>query len=133
MIQETIIQMRFADVDRLGHVNNVNLMHYFDLGKNEYFKSIIGKLIVSYDRESLIIAAINASYLEQIKPDENIAVRTSLEKLGNKSLTLFQQIVNLDTGSVKTECRTVMVAFDFIEQKSIPIPCNWRSVLEGQV
>lgn len=30
---ETKIQMRFADVDMLGHVNNVNQQHYFDLAK----------------------------------------------------------------------------------------------------
>ena len=29
----TPIQMRFADVDMLGHVNNVNQQHYFDVGK----------------------------------------------------------------------------------------------------
>ena len=29
---ETDIQIRFDDIDMLGHVNNVNLQHYFDLG-----------------------------------------------------------------------------------------------------
>lgn len=33
---ETQIQMRFADIDVLGHVNNVNQQHYFDLGKCDF-------------------------------------------------------------------------------------------------
>lgn len=33
---ETQIQMRFADIDVLGHVNNVNQQHYFDLGKSTF-------------------------------------------------------------------------------------------------
>ena len=34
---ETQIQMRFADIDVLGHVNNVNQQHYFDLGKCDFY------------------------------------------------------------------------------------------------
>lgn len=133
MHSEVKIQMRFADVDRLGHVNNVNLMHYYDLGKNDYLDKVIGGNAVSFEREGFIMAATNASYIEQVKPNENIAVRTKLEKVGNKSFTLYQQIVNADTGHVKSECRTVMVTFDFIGQESIPIPGSWRVKMEAEL
>ncbi len=33
--------MRFADVDMLGHVNNVNQQHYFDVGKSDFFRSVL--------------------------------------------------------------------------------------------
>ena len=39
---ETKIQMRFADIDVLGHVNNVNQQHYFDLGKCDFYKQVLG-------------------------------------------------------------------------------------------
>lgn len=32
----TPIQKRFADLDMLGHVNNANQQHYFDVGKNDF-------------------------------------------------------------------------------------------------
>ena len=35
---ESDIQIRFADADSLGHINNVNLQHYFDVGKMESTK-----------------------------------------------------------------------------------------------
>ena len=38
---ETQIQMRFADIDVLGHVNNVNQQHYFDLGKCDFYKQVL--------------------------------------------------------------------------------------------
>lgn len=133
MKSEVKIQMRFADVDRLGHVNNINLMHYYDLGKNDYIDGVIGADVVSFSDEGFIMAATDASYMEQVKPGENIAVRTKLKKLGNKSFTLFQQIVNTDTGHIKSECRTVMVVFDFIGQHSIPIPEKWRNKMEKEL
>ncbi|MCF0212479.1 MAG: acyl-CoA thioesterase, partial [Bacteroidales bacterium] len=31
------IQIRFNDIDQMGHVNNTIIMEYFDLGKSRYF------------------------------------------------------------------------------------------------
>lgn len=125
---ETKIQMRFADVDRLGHVNNVNLMHYYDLGKNDYFERTMGA-IVGFEHHGLITAATNCSYLDQVKPGENIAVRTKVVKVGNKSFSVFQQVIDTDTGKLKSESTAVMVTFDFFKQESIPIPDPWREAL----
>ena len=122
MITVTPIQKRFADVDMLGHVNNVNQQHYFDLGKSDYFT-----------QEGLIAVATNTNYMAQIWYNEPIVVRTRLEKIGNKSLTLFQQIVNTQTEEIKSESRSVLVAFDFVAQRSIPIPPDWREKFAVQL
>ena len=50
---ESDIQIRFADADSLGHINNVNLQHYFDVGKMEFYEKVLGKTI-DPDAESLI-------------------------------------------------------------------------------
>ena len=42
---ESDIQIRFADSDSLGHINNVNLQHYFDVGKMEFYEKVLGKTI----------------------------------------------------------------------------------------
>ena len=99
MITVTPIQKRFADVDMLGHVNNVNQQHYFDLGKSDYFTQVINGP-TSWTKEGLIAVATNTNYMAQIWYNEPIVVRTRLEKIGNKSLTLFQQIVNTQTEEV---------------------------------
>lgn len=129
MIVETKIQMRFADVDRLGHVNNVNIMHYFDVGKDEFLSRTMNTK-VGFKEHSIINAATHASYFEQIKPGENIAVRTSLIKIGTKSFTLLQEIVNTDTQTVKSRSECIMVMFDFCAQRSIIIPHDWRERME---
>ena len=53
---ETKIQMRFADVDMLGHVNNVNQQHYFDLGKSDFFRRVLGMKPV-WKSEGLIMVS----------------------------------------------------------------------------
>lgn len=132
MITVTPIQKRFADVDMLGHVNNVNQQHYFDLGKSDYFTQVINGP-TSWTKEGLIAVATNTNYMAQIWYNEPIVVRTRLEKIGNKSLTLFQQIVNTQTEEIKSESRSVLVAFDFVTQRSIPIPPDWREKFAAQL
>jgi acyl-CoA thioester hydrolase len=124
----TDIQKRFADVDMLGHVNNVNLMHYFDVGKNDFFARVID--IGSHlEGTGLITASVKVDYLSQTRLRERSHVETYVEKLGNKSMTLFQRLVDSDTGAVHVELHAVMVAFDYARQQSVEIPDWWRGVL----
>lgn len=129
---KTDIQIRFADVDILGHVNNVNLQHYFDLGKNTYFQQVLGLNHV-IGEQGLITAATNTSYLGQTRLTDQIYVETSVEKIGDKSLTMLQRIIDHANGDVRAESRSVMVAFNFNTQESISVPDSWRTkILDGQ-
>lgn len=128
---ETKIQMRFADVDMFRHVNNVNQQHYFDLGKHDYFTAVLG-IAPGWLKQGVITVATHTSYLGQIPYNSHVVVGTRLVKLGTKSFTLFQQIYDGDTGEVKSESRSVMVAFDFEKQESIPIPDSWRDLMAAR-
>jgi len=120
----TPIQMRFADVDMLGHVNNVNQQHYFDVGKSDFFAQVLDPA-PNWKQEGLITVSTYNDYLAQIRYGEPIAVLTRIEKVGNKSFTLFQQIV--------TQSRSVLVAFDFVAQVSIPLLEPWRKSFGKQL
>ncbi len=122
------IQIRFADVDMLGHVNNVNLQHYFDLGKSDYFRTIM-HVGTDWSQQGLIAANTNTSYFIQTRLTDRIYVETSTERIGEKSLTLYQRIISHDDGSVRAESRTVLVAFNFARQESIPVPQEWRTAI----
>ncbi|MCD8072459.1 MAG: acyl-CoA thioesterase [Alistipes sp.] len=127
-ITVTPIQKRFADVDILGHVNNVNLQHYFDIGKNDWFQKVLS--VEDFFRgEGIITAATSTSYLAQTRLQEYIHVETRVEKVGNKSFTLRQRIVAPENGEIKAESSSVMVAFDFDRQVSVEIPQPWRQAM----
>ena len=40
-IIKTPIQKRFSDVDSFCHVNNVSQQMYFDLGKQDFYQTVI--------------------------------------------------------------------------------------------
>lgn len=124
-LTKTDIQIRFADIDMLRHVNNVNLQHYFDVGKNDFFREFLN-LGIAWDEQGLITVSTQTSYMEQTRYDARIYVETVCEMLGNKSITMFQRIINHETGVVHAESRTVLVCYNFERQESILIPEEWR-------
>lgn len=87
----------------------------------------------NWKQEGLITVSTYNDYLAQIRYGEPIAVLTRIEKVGNKSFTLFQQIVNTATQEVKTQSRSVLVAFDFVAQVSIPLLEPWRKSFGKQL
>ena len=118
----TEIQKRFSDIDSFRHVNNVSQQMYFDVGKSDFFDRLLGPEI---------LFATDTSYMGQIRPEDRIAVTTCVERIGTKSLTLLQRIV-ADDGTVRSQSRSVMVAFDFEAQQSVPVPDAWRRALEAE-
>ena len=128
---ETKIQMRFTDTDLLGHVNNINLLNYFEVGKWEYLTGVL-RLSPGWKEESCILKSTSATYEAQTRMGENLVVHTQVEKMGNKSITFSQRLFNKDTDETKAFCTSTLVAFNFIRQESIPIPEAWREAIGQQ-
>ncbi|MDR2936046.1 MAG: acyl-CoA thioesterase [Rikenellaceae bacterium] len=120
--------MRFDDTDMLGHINNVNLQHYFDLGKTEYFQKALGQP-VGRGEQGLIQKAIHTTYEAQTRLGEPIAVTTVIERIGNKSITFHQEVINTATREVKAISTSTLVAFDYRLQQTIPVPADWRRMI----
>lgn len=125
----TPIQIRFNDIDHLGHVNNNAYFAYYDLGKERYIIDVLG-VDFATGKVLPVVAHITASFLEPIFYGENINVLTRVSHLGNKSFTLDQQAVNVKTGHVLCECSTVMVCLDVESKQSVAIPETYRKAIE---
>jgi len=125
----TDIQQRFADIDRLGHVNNIRLQEYFDLGKMQFYDTVLGGRL-DWQAVNLILVSIHTEIGRQTFMDSPLTVETSIEKIGTKSISVYQRLVDENSGLTNAECRSVVVAFDFVSQQSVPIPEEWKRLLE---
>lgn len=119
----TPIQKRFSDIDPFQHVNNVSQQMYFDVGKMEYYEKILGTDALLGDLR-IVTVSTSTSYLGQVRMTDPVRITTTCERIGTKSLTLFQQM--LVGEEVRSESRSVMVVFDFPNQCSRPVPDEWR-------
>lgn len=121
----TDVQIRFTDIDMLGHLNNAVYTQFMDIGKVAYFTTINGGPI-EWDSINLVVANINVNYLKQTTLYEEVEVVTRCEHIGTKSLVLHQQIVNKTTGEVKADGRATMVSIDLKAKVTTPITDEWR-------
>ncbi|MDP4270683.1 MAG: thioesterase family protein [Bacteroidota bacterium] len=123
------IQIRFNDIDSLGHVNNAIYLSYFDLGKSAYFQAV-KSTIIDWTKIDIVVANVNIDYHAPTFMHEKLEVRTQVAGIGNKSMKMVQQLVNLETGELKSSCRTVMVGYHPESKASKIISQEWRNAIE---
>ena len=119
------VQIRFNDIDLMGHVYNAKYQEFFDLARLNYFKTVLGKLI-SWTHKGLIIASVKVDYLQPTFLEDEIHVETSVSSLGEKSLEMTQAVYKNHNPEPVAICKSVMVCFDMKARVSEPIPEVWR-------
>lgn len=124
------IQIRFNDIDAIGHINNNIYFSYFDLGKTVYFDEVKSSE-VSWIEGFIVVARIETDFISPIFYKESIVVDTKITKVGHKSLIMLQQIRNVKTGEIKCRCQSVIVAYNASTQSSMEIPDVWRHAISN--
>src|ERR1700731_2988147 len=110
---KTGIQLRYSDLDTLGHVSNTVYAIYLEVSRVEWFRAIPGELIPS------VVANLNINFLAEIGIDDGVHVTTRCTKVGNKSIQLSQEIYANDR--CVTTAVTVLVGFDPASRKTVPL------------
>jgi acyl-CoA thioester hydrolase len=124
------LQVRFNDIDAMGHINNNVYFSFYDLGKIEYLDCMKAGNVSWTDGE-IVIARTETDFLRPVFYAEPIAVETKITRLGEKSGTFLQQIINTETGEIKSRCLSIFVYFDAKSMQSLPVPDNWRSIISA--
>lgn len=122
-------QLRFSDVDTFGHVNNSVYFSLFDMCKTRYFTDVVGP--GALDEMSIVVANIEATFLRPIFYPDEIDILTAITRLGNKSFTLCQRVINRRTREVKCECQTVMVCYNARERRSMAMPETFKAKIRA--
>lgn len=126
------LQIRFNDVDVLGHVNNTVYMAFYDTGKAAFMTEVLGRKI-NWKEVDTVVANIDCAFIAPIFYGEKIEVLTTCRSVHDKSFKLLQLIRETETGEVKSICETVMVSFDASTQKAMPLSEEWRQKLTKQI
>lgn len=116
------LQLRFNDIDMMGHVNNAVIMEFFDLGKSSYFAEAGIPVTVEEGDFTVMVVHLEVDFHRQIHWGDSIAVTSCVSHWGNKSLRVTQQVVNTVTGEACATCQTVMSGYSRSAATSAAIP-----------
>lgn len=117
---------RFGDIDGLRHINNCMLPQWFELAREPLFRLFHPDL--SLEGWQLIMARISVDFVAQMRLGSDIEIRTYVKKIGRSSMTVYHEA--WQSGQIGAKGEAVIVYYDFVNQKSLPIPEDIRKSLE---
>ena len=125
------VEVRYGDLDPQGHVNNAKHLTYFEQARIAYLIELgLFTKDQSFMEVGIILADVHITYREPVYFGQNIKVGVHPVKLGNKSMTWEQNIVDADTGKELANGEVIMVTYDYKEEKTIPVPQTWREKIK---
>ncbi len=116
----TPIQVRFTDIDGLGHVSNSVYLSYYDQGRVDYFEQFMSGQI-NWTRPGMVIVSVKTDFMKPVLLHDKVIVKSRVSKIGNKSIEMDQILVCGKSHVVHSSCKTVLVAIDHESGESVPV------------
>ena len=125
----TDIQMRFRDIDGMGHVNNAVYLSYVELARTQFYMHQANKRTL--DEIDFILARVEVDFESQATWGDQIQVAVWPSKIGNSSFTLSYEVKEKRSGRILARAKSVLVSYDYETRKSKPIPDEFRTLLQA--
>ena len=124
-----LIEARYGDLDPQGHVNNAKFLTYMEQGRVFYLKQLNLWEGGSFLDIGIILADVQITFRKAIQFGDPIRVGVRISKVGNKSMTSEYCIEDAQDESVCATGSSVLVAYDYRNNRSVPIPEEWRKAI----
>jgi len=118
------VQVRWKDLDGLGHVNHAVVLTYLEEGRDVFLREH------GIPRDEYVVGRCTVSFNGEIDPaQEFVTVSCALKDIGRKSLTTTERII-ASSGETVVEAEFGLVLWDAAERKSRLISNAERASLE---
>ena len=123
------VEVRFADTDAMGHVNNAAYLTYAEIARAAYYEAATGEQLqlgVHGAIEGMILAELRMTYRSPAFYGEFITVETRIDRIGRTSYGMVHRLSAPE--SRYGPCRlvaiadSVLVSYDYSAERPIPVP-----------
>jgi acyl-CoA thioester hydrolase len=102
------VQTRWADLDMLGHINNVSMAGLFEEGRGRFTSSL--QMVRSSRDVRWLIAAVSINYIAEGHHPAPVTIGSGIGRIGARSWTIFSAafqngvcVATCDTSTVYTD------------------------------
>lgn len=125
------VEVRFGDIDGMGHVNNAVFATYYEIGRTRYYRDVVG----ARDLESIdfILARLEIDFVEPILLEDVVSLGLRVSSIGSTSFG-FEYLLTRN-GRVAGRGRSVQVFYDYATRGKKPVPGSFVakvSAFEGR-
>jgi acyl-CoA thioester hydrolase len=124
-----LIEVRYGDLDPQGHVNNAKFLSYMEQGRVFYLKQLKLWEGGSFTNLGIILADVQITFRKAIQFGDPVRVGVGISRIGNKSMTSEYRIEDARDANEFATGSSVLVAYDYHNNRSVPIPEEWRKAI----
>ena len=125
----------WGDQDAFGHVNNVVYFRWCESARVAYLNDTGLQALMSQANLGPILASIKCDYLRQLNYPDTVRIGARVTRIGNKSVSMEHAIFSDSLQAIAAKSDSVVVLFDYGQQKSCAIPADVRdkiAAVEGK-
>jgi acyl-CoA thioester hydrolase len=120
----TTFDIRWRDLDALGHVNNAVYFTYLEQARIRYLHEL--KMISNNPVDvGIILAEASCQFKSPLELGEQVTVYLRVSELRNSSFIIEYRMEGAE-GRLAATARSAQVCYDYEERRSVPIPDAWR-------
>lgn len=125
--------VRTSDIDFVGHVNNAKYLEYMDWARFDWICKR-GLTLDELKRRAImpVVVNIQINYRKELRMLEEVQVRTSVRKMGEKSLVIRHELYNQKEELV-ADGDVTMVMIDANTRRAIVLPAELREALQADL
>jgi acyl-CoA thioester hydrolase len=128
------VEVRFRDLDAMGHVNNAAYLTYFEIAREAYAHKL-GHCPVGEDdpRElfPFILLEVTCRYLAPAGMNDHLLVHARVPRIGTRSFELQYLITRGGDGLVVASGRSAQVYFDYATGETRPLSDDFVARIEA--
>ncbi len=127
---KTPIEVRWGDMDAMGHVNNTIYFRYFESARIDYFRKL--GLMDKWDEDGIgpILAHTSCQFILPVSYPDNLVIYTRVKKLGNTSM-IHEYEVHSEKLGLAAKGDSVVVYFDYKNNKKVPFSNQFKQAIEN--
>ncbi|HLJ10569.1 MAG TPA: thioesterase family protein [Planctomycetaceae bacterium] len=124
------LPIQWGDQDAFGHVNNTIYLRWFESARIAYGNQVGLTQAGAGQKIGPILAALSCNYRRQLKFPDSVHVGARITRIGRSSLSMEHVVISEELRAVAADGDSTLVSFDYIAQKSIPLPAVMRAAIE---
>jgi len=122
----TSLETRWRDMDALGHINHAAYLSYMESARVDLYMSLGYSGIRKEMDESTILASMEVHYLSQVSHPASLDVSHRISRVGTKSFDCLAAVFIKDQEHPVCSAIFKMVAFNYKDNHTIPVPESIR-------
>ena len=127
LVFETVIPIRWGDMDSMGHLNNASYFRFMETARIDWLYSIGGKPDPS--GEGAVIANAFCNFYKQLEYPGDVLVKTYVSDPGRATIDTWCTLERVDQpGVIAAAGGATLIWVDFPKQKSVNLP-DWMRAL----